>query len=523
MKKICSSCIQYIKKHPKLDCVVLALALALFLTITLINAPRASIWFDEAFSAYITHFSFFDIAKYTASDVHPPLYYWLLKAWSGIFGATDLGYRSLSIALGAGTIAIAFALARKLFGRQVAWASLLLLSISPMLVRYSDEARMYTLSALIVFLATYVLIKAKETKNRKLWVAYGVLISLGMWTHYFTALAWLAHWVWWGVGSYKKGISWKKYWKAFFSKEWLLSYGLAIALYLPWLPFMLRQLGIVQVAGFWIGPVGVDTPTNYLTNYFYYLEHSQVKSWLALALIAVVVTVVVTLPKVVRRLNEFERRSFSLLTILAWVPFGLLFLASLPPLRSSYVERYLIPSIVAMSLFLAVTLVVGTRTWKPPLRPLPFILIAGMMIFGVTNVYKYGNYNKNSGTHIMARQAVELAQQEGAGIPIITTSPWSFYEAAPYATASSPVYFIDASTSYEYGSLEMLKDNDLHKIKDLGAFEKQHALIWYLGNTSSADVAPYDTQWVKVKTVKPVDPLEGESSYKATLYKVSAE
>lgn len=523
MKKTIQTIAEYVRKHSKTDFIALAVALAVFLTIALINAPRASIWFDEAFSAYITHFSFFDIVKYTATDVHPPFYYWLLKVWVAVFGTTDLGYRSLSVVLGGGTITVAFFLVRKLFGRRIAWVSLFLLSFSPMLVRYSDEARMYTLSAFIIFLATYVLVKIKEAPSKKLWIFYGVLVSLGMWTHYFTALAWLAHWVWWCIEKYHKGISRKQYFKAVFSKEWLLSYGLAVGLYLPWLPLMFRQLGIVQGYGFWIGPVGVDTPTNYLTNFFYYLEHSQVKSWLALALIIVVITTIIALPKAYKALTAKEKSGFRLVASLAWVPVVLLFVSSLPPLRSSFVERYLIPSLVALSLFLAIVLVVGTRKWKPILRAVPFVLIAAMMIFGVTNVYKYGNYNKNSNAHIMARQAVQLAQKTEGNIPIVANSPWIFYEVVPYATKSSPIYFIDEATSYGYGSLDMLKYSDDHKIKDLAAFEKEHPYIWYIGNTAEEDVSAYKDSWVKIKTVTVQDPLAKKALYRATLYKVSGE
>jgi len=522
MKKIFSTVYNYIQTHPRTDFVALGAGVATFLTITLINAPRASIWFDEAFSAYISQFSFWDIAKYTASDVHPPLYYWFLKIWSSLFGTTELAYRSLSILFAIVAIVAAFSLARKLFGRKVAWVSLLFLAISPMLVRYGDEARMYTLSAALVLLATHVMLRAQETGRRSLWVWYGVLVSLGMWTHYFTALAWLAHWVWRLMQVWCKGMPFKKLWKAFFTREWVLAYAVAVGLFLPWLPFMAFQLGVVQGGGFWIGPVGVDTPNNFLTNYFYYLEHGQVRSWLALAMLGVVTLVIVLLPRAYKVLAKREKTSFFLVAALAFVPPVLLFLASLPPMRSSFVERYLVPSMVVLSIFLALVLIAGTRRWKAAWRALPIVIVAAMMIFGVTNVYKYGNYNKNSNTHILTRQVIELARQNSdAGIPIVANSPWIFYEAAPYSTPEHPVYFIDANTQYLYGSLDMLKNNDMHKIKDLAAFAAEHPVIWYLGNTGEADVPAYKDGWKKLQTQGVTDELSGNTYYKATQYDIS--
>lgn len=522
MKSLCRKTITFVKAHPKLDIVVLVLGLAVFLAITITNAPRASIWFDEAFSAYISQFSFWDIARYTASDVHPPVYYWLLKLWVGMFGTTDLAYRSLSIVFGSAAVTTAFFLARKLFGRLVGWVTLLFLVLSPMVIRYSDEARMYTLAALIVMAATYVLVKAEETKSRRLWIVYGVLVSLGMWTHYFTAFAWLAHLAWHGTQVYRKGMGRKAFWKKLFSKEWLLAYSVAVGLFLPWLPFMALQLGIVQGGGFWIGPVTAATPANYFTNIFYYLEHDQVQGWLALALISILILLVVLLPKVYKSLSRPEKKTFLLITALTWVPPVLLFLVSMPPLRSSFVERYMMPAIIAFIIFMAVILVVGTRRWKPILRALPIVVVVAMMSFGITNVYKYGNFNKNTNYHIFTRQVIEQIRDKAKpGEPIVAQTPWIFYEAIPYATPDHPVYFIDATADYKYGSLAMLKNNDMHKIKDITAFEKQNPTIWFIGQSENSDVPPYQPSWKAIQTVSVTDDITGNTIYRATEYNVN--
>lgn len=524
MKKQIKSFTTFIKKNPRVDFVLLGLALAFFLAITLLNAPRASIWFDEAFSAYIAQFSFWDIARFTAADVHPPFYYWLLKVWSTLFGTTELAYRSLSILFGAGAAVMAFVLSRKFFGRGVAALTLAFTAASPMLIRYSDEARMYALAAFIVMLATYVMVRALETGKKKLWVWYGVLVSLGMWTHYFTALAWLAHWAWRATQVWRKNMKFKDFVRAFFSKEWLRTYTLAVALFVPWLPFMAMQLGVVQGGGFWIGPVGVDTPANYFTNYFYYLEHGQVQSWLALAMLIVVLVAAIATPRAYKTLGKKEKQAFLLIASLTWVPPVLLFFASLPPLRSSFVERYLVPSLVALSIYLAVVLIAGTKRWRLQWRVIPSLLIVAMMVLGITKVYYYGNYNKNSNVHIMTRQVVEaVIATSPKGVPIIANSPWTFYESIPYATEDHPIYFIDEATDYKYGSLDMLKYTDHNKIKNLEEFKKQNPVIWYLAYANEDDVPPYEDSWELIETVSVTDNITGKTVYKASKYRVSAE
>jgi mannosyltransferase len=516
--------IVFLRAHRKLDGLFLISALVLFSTITLLNVTNAAIWFDEAFSSYLIQFSFKDIFLYTATDVHPPLYYWALKLWTELFGTGELGLRTMSIFFAVATIVVTFLLARRLFGRKVAVTSLLFLALSPLLVRYADEARMYTMAAFIVVSATYALVRAVDSGKRSWWVAYGILIGLGMWTHYFTALIWLAHWAWRAWLSFKKGSSFKQRITLFFSRNWIIAHVVGIAVFSPWIYFMIRQLGIVQAGGFWIGPVGVDTPVNYLTNVFYYLEHGQVHSWIALVLLSLCVLVVPLIFRTYKSLATSEKSHFVLIGTIAWVPGLLLFLASLPPLRPSYVERYLIPAVVMMMVFLAVVLIVGTRKWRPVFRALPIIAVVAMMVFGISNVYKYGNYNKNTNVHIVTREVIEEVHKAGtAGQPIIATSPWLFYEAIPYATAEHPVYFIDADTEYIYGSLDMLKNNDMHKIKDIAQFAADHPTIWYLGQDDNGDVDTHYASWEKMQTVTYTDPLTNKEDYRATEYRINEE
>lgn len=518
MKNLFTKSVDFVKAHPKIDYIILAIGIAIFVTITLINAPRASIWFDEAFSAYISQFSFWDIARYTATDVHPPVYYWILKCWTFIFGSTDFAMRAMSIFFGAGVIGTVFMLARRLFGRAISWTTLLFLVISPMFIRYSDEARMYTIAALIVFAATWVLIKATETKSKKLWIWYAVLVALGMWTHYFTAFAWIGHWVWRLTQTWRKNVTFKQNWKLFFTGQWVRTHIIAVAIFLPWLVVMAYQLTVVQATGFWIAPVGMDTPTNYLSNMFYYLDNDQTVSWYAAVLILVTALMIILAPIAYRRLAKTEKKWFLLFAVLAWVLPLIMFVISLPPLRPSFVERYLLPSIIANAVFMAVVFVVGTRSWKPVLRAIPPLLVVGMMIIGVTNVFQYGNFNKNTNYHIFTKEVVEQIHQKGeAGQPIVTQSPWVYYEAVQYATEDFPVYFIDQTAdNYFFGSLAMLKDRDTNKIKDIDAFMKEQPVIWYIGQDENGDIQPYKDSWKRIQSVSVYDNLTNKTIYRAS-------
>ena len=523
MKPFLARTATFLKNNKNTDWLFLAIGLAVFGVLSLWHISAASIWFDEAFSAYIVQFSFVDIARYTAADVHPPMYYWLLKVWELFFGTSELALRSMSTFFGGVSIIFGFLLVRRLFGRKAALYSLLFLIVSPMLIRYSQEARMYTLAAAVVMAASLVLTYAVEAKKKALWVLYGVLIALGMWIHYFTALAWLAHWVWRGLVIFKKRMKFSEFRRKFFTTNWLLAHIIAVSLFLPWLPFMAIQLGGIQGTGFWIGAIGIYTPANYLTNFFYYLEQSRTLGWAAFALIVAVVTMTVLTVRVFKKLSKQQRLNYLFIIALAIVPVVLLFLVSLPPLKSSFVERYLIPAVVGLSLYIGVTIAYASKWTHTFVIAGVTVLMVGMMLFGITNVYKYGNFNKNSETHILTKQLIqEITEKAEPGQPIVSNSPWVFYEAVFYSTDEHPVYFIDENTSYEFGSLDMLKYEPRNKITDLAAFEEDNPVIWYIGTTSDDDVAPYNPSWQKLQTAAPYDSLTGKTIYRGTQYNVSS-
>src|SRR5680860_317003 len=229
------------------------------------------------------HFNFAEIAHFTASDVHPPLFYWLLKLWSMLFGNSELALRSMSTFFGGIAIIFGYLLTNRLFGKKTARVSLIFLVLSPMLVRYSQEARMYTLVAVIALAATYVLTFAIETKRRLPWVLYGILVALGMWTHYFAAIVWVAHWIW-RIDIIRRTVGKRQFLRSFFSKEWVLAHVIAIGLYIPWLPFFFWQTFSVTVLGFWIPAVNSSTPLSFLTEFIYYKEPLETAGWQALGL-----------------------------------------------------------------------------------------------------------------------------------------------------------------------------------------------------------------------------------------------
>lgn len=491
MKNFFRKPINIFNKFKLNDLYALVPALILYLSLTLRNISGSSIWFDEGFGVYLSRFDFFEIAKYTAADVHPPLYYWILKIWTIFFGATEFSVRSLSVVFGSIAIILIYFIVKDLFSRKSAVLAVLLTSIAPMLIRYGEEARMYTLVLCVSLLGTWFFMKALKYHDKKYWTFYAVTVGIGLWVHYFVALVWIVHWLFLIFDEFSNFTNFRKIKNNILSKKILRPYIVSLVVFLPWLPFMLFQLGVIQGGGFWIGQVGSYSFTNYITTTFYYADHAQVLSWLAALLFLLVFAFYLFSKSSYSKFSSNIKSSYKLFLGLAFLSPVILFALSLPPLRSAFVERYLLSASIFVTIVLAILIAESKvkRKYK--------IITLGLIIFisavGINNVYYYGNYNKNSNTEILSRQMYyEVLSRAQKGEPVITSSPWIYYETFIYSLDKNPVYFADQYTAYEYGSLHMLRDTKDNKIKNIQEFIKNNKRFWYIGTADGLLEAPYD-------------------------------
>jgi mannosyltransferase len=501
-----------------LDIAALVSAIVAYVAITGSTLTKFSIWFDEAFGSYLIRFNYFDLTRYTAYDVHPPFYYWMLKTWSMLFGNTEIGIRSMSVFFGIITIIFIFMFVMKYFGRRAAYLSLLFLILTPLFIRYSQEARMYTLLTAIVAAATYILLYAEQTSRRWAWITYGVLVAIGMLTQYFAALAWAAHWVWRGLILSKKGPFLKRY----FTRNWILAHIAAFLVFLPWLPWLIRQFVDVQGNGFWIPSITSATIPDYLTTVLVFGDHNSVKGWLAVGAYAVVVSMIVFVAKLMPSLKSKHVQPYLLILCLVVVPVVLLLIMSLPPLRPAFIDRYLLPAALFIPVLAAVTITLSMGRFSKNLLVITIGLITIVLSAGIYNQSIVGNYNKNTNQSNNIRQLIEeIRAQPDNGGPIVANTPWVFYEASIYETNNSPLYFVNETTTYKFGSLRMLKENDDHKILDVDAFAREHQSFWIISNVKDSTPNKLRESWLVSKEIVVNDTVSDKPLFKAI--RVSAE
>ncbi|HEX3043579.1 MAG TPA: glycosyltransferase family 39 protein, partial [Bacillota bacterium] len=154
-----------------------------------VGITHEGVWYDEACSVGIIRHPLSEIWQVVKSDVHPPLYFFMLKLFTSLFGPSVLAMRSLS-ALGIlAVFLLGFGPVRRACGKKVGfWFSFLVMA-PPIYLEEAQEIRMYTWA---IFFVTgsllYAYLAMAERKNRD-WILFGVFMLAALYTHYYGLMA----------------------------------------------------------------------------------------------------------------------------------------------------------------------------------------------------------------------------------------------------------------------------------------------------------------------------------------------
>lgn len=242
-------------------CVLVA---AVSMILMMRQAFSLDVWIDESFSMALIRHSYLEMIQLTAIDVHPPLFYLILKTGVSLL---RLVLRSMNLIIAARLIClipyfilyyVGYKDIRKYCGNFVAGIYIVALSFAPQLFEYSSEIRMYGFSMLwIQLLIVAILRLVKEGPSKKVWIELGCYSLCAAYTHYYAAL--LAGFCWlfilWWIGLNAK------------REDRLMALkiiGYCILGYAPWLFVLYRQLRKVS-ADYWIASIDANAFQSYFS------------------------------------------------------------------------------------------------------------------------------------------------------------------------------------------------------------------------------------------------------------------
>lgn len=152
----------------------LALLTVLGLALRLVHLGRFEMWVDEAATWWFARLVWTEGASLLASaEPTPPVYYALIGLWMRLFGEVEWLLRLPSALAGAATLPLLYDLGRRLFNRRVGWIAAVLLTVHPLHVFYSREARVYALLLCLTTALFLTLWRALEKETWGAWALFG--------------------------------------------------------------------------------------------------------------------------------------------------------------------------------------------------------------------------------------------------------------------------------------------------------------------------------------------------------------
>ena len=169
--------------------------MAACVAIRLICLTCKPFWFDEAFSVEVARLNgpnFLHLLWWREANMS--LYYVLLRVWLH-FGQSPYFIRSLSVVIAACTLPALYWLGRLLFDRRVALIATALFTFNAYHVRYSQEARSYSLFVLLATASSGLLVWWLAEPSQHRLRGYVAASVMAVYSHFYALLLMASHWL----------------------------------------------------------------------------------------------------------------------------------------------------------------------------------------------------------------------------------------------------------------------------------------------------------------------------------------
>lgn len=329
-----------------------------------------SVWADEAYTFSLIRHNYREICRITAADVHPPLYYLILKLFIQPFGYNLICAKLVSIIPYMFIILFGGYQFRKLFDEKTAILFMHFFPLFPLGCVYAVEVRMYSLAAAFVFangVYAYRCFKDKENgmMNWGLFILFGIGAA---YTHYY---AFVSVGVIYGLLCVAIVVKKKKKFVM-----WITAVAFSIAAYLPWLKSFAEQLDYKVKHEYWIEEITIATIKEYANSIFGAkgLEIVRFSFFFALTYLAALVYMLI----------KKEKQGIWICICCLSVPIGTILVGITASLlvRPVFVIRYVVPSIPVLVAFMAIS--GGVMSKKILLPCYAVALIGGVSNYAVS-------------------------------------------------------------------------------------------------------------------------------------------
>lgn len=390
-----------------------------------------SVWWDEGISLNLARLSLAEIVSDRLNNIHPPLYFFLLKFWTTFAGLNTFSARYLSVLASFLQVALVFAVCRRWFRRPFAasvpgsWIALLLITISPLSVIYGQEIRVYAMLPLVsltlLAFAWQMSDRAPIKSRHFLWL--GLVEWLGIHLHYVIAFV-IAYVGFWLLLVFVRQHRWRDLRRFFWAQ---VIVGLAS---LPWFAAVLANWTAVQAEAntgtYLTDPVPIDFLLKQvwvfqLTGLAGSLARAEV--WLAALLIILITAVLLSW-----RAWKCDYRHTAVRLLLQWIlpMMGALLVWSVRSFSHPRYIAFTAVSFLVLAAFLIAPQQINSRGWRKFMALLlPGLLFACLVFISLRGLSYYffdPNFSKDD-MRAVARLLEETATADD--LVIVPDTDWS--------------------------------------------------------------------------------------------------
>lgn len=331
----------------------------------LVFSLSPNIWVDEAFSVALASHPWREMLSIASTDVHPPLYYIILKALTEI--VLLVFPHASAICIGKLVSVLPFALllvaactkVRRTWGNYVGGLWGMAIFAAPSLILQGVEIRMYGWAMFFVTLA-YLFAYDVITKARKRdWCCFVLAGLASAYTHYYACIAVTPVYLLLLYISFRKG--------RFYLLRWLAAAAVTVVGYLPWLFIFVTQARNVE-ADYWIQYPDLTEFRRYVVGVF------------GDSVTAGIVCLIIFLQflSIGRGKEGIMHRRFLLTGILCGVATIFVGLTATYLIRPVFAFRYMYPGLACFWL----ALIIGAeKTGKAPMKLFFAVLMASAWLY----------------------------------------------------------------------------------------------------------------------------------------------
>lgn len=415
-----------------------------------------SIRLDEAQSLWQTSHSIGGTLKVVAQDVHVPLYHLILHFWQIFVGQGIEQARLLSFIFFIATMPLVYLLARRIVPYGWALFALVLFSFSPFMNWYANEARMYTLLALVATASQYYFVKLIQTKGKIGWAGYTITALIGVYTHYFFLFNLAVQGIYFLLAR-------RQFEKGTFKRLLILASVLFIEL-LPWLLYFFSLGAASNTSPDLPKPSTVDL-FNVFSQFSFGFQNDRVNTILVSLW---PLTVLIALLFVHR--GQRLTKSTGYIILAAFGPIVLAFVASYL-LTPFFLSRYMVACLAPLVIVVVWFISYYGRRWSLVVAAAAVLLLLGV------SLQQY--YSPSTPVKENYRKAAQIvSQQANARDIVVLSAPFTVYPFDYYYQGDAKVVTLPEWDRTQIGAIPPFKTSALPK--EVNDLRKNHEYAFVL-------------------------------------------